>query len=71
MTMPVERTYSLMNTREFLLSLIDTSKTKRVPKEIRRKAYYCLRHYPHQYELEEISKKCPDILGKVKTDGTY
>ena len=45
MTMPNERFYAIRNTREFLVELMDPKKTPRVPKEIRLKAYYAIKHF--------------------------
>lgn len=52
MTIFPEKISSLKRTREFLESLLDRKKTPRVPKEIRRQAYWCLRHFPHEYDIK-------------------
>ena len=64
MTLPIERTWSLKQTREFLRSLLDPKQTPRVPRSIRRLAGSCLRHYPADYEIEIVAKKNPKIFGK-------
>jgi len=46
MTMPDERTRAVVYTGEFLVSLLDPSKTPKVPYEIRVRAGRALRHYP-------------------------
>lgn len=66
MTIPRERANSLTNTREFLKSLLDPKKTPRVPKEVRREAYYCLKHFPSDYEVELTQKKVPEIWGGLE-----
>jgi hypothetical protein len=58
MTIPEERIYSIKRTREFLRSLLDPKLTPRVPRSVRKDAYWCLRHYPADYDL-------PDIMPKV------
>ena len=63
MTMPNERYYSIRNTRAFLVDLMDPKITPRVPKEIRMKAYYCLKHFPDEYHMEEAQKQVPSIFG--------
>lgn len=63
MTIPIERSYSIENTREFLLSLLDPKQTPRIPKKIRTKAYWCLRHFPSEYDMEKARIKCPEIFG--------
>lgn len=73
MTVARERIQALENTRQFLLDLLDRSKTKRIPSEIRKQAYWCLRHFPQDYDVivrpdfptkEEL--KALKILNKVK-----
>lgn len=57
MTLPYERTRAVVQTEEFLKNLINPKKTPRVPKEIRRQAYFLLRHYPNRMDMEIISKR--------------
>jgi hypothetical protein len=60
MTIPAERYYSLLKTREFLKDLLDPKKTPRVPRAIRSQAYWCLRHYPWDIHLEMIPQRVPE-----------
>ena len=46
MTTREEELRSLEMTRQFLIALLNKTITPKVPKEIRAKAYACLRHYP-------------------------
>lgn len=62
MTLPYERYNAIKRTEEFLKDLCDPSKTPRVPKEIRKQAYYCLRHYPGNYDLDRMATKCPEVI---------
>jgi len=62
MTLPYERYNAIKRTEEFLKDLMDPKATPRVPKEIRKQAYYCLRHYPGNYDLDVMATKCPGIL---------
>ena len=64
MTLPYERFRAVVQTEEFLKELLDPKKTPRVPKHIRQKALWCLRHYPRQHEMELISENCPEMWGK-------
>ena len=41
-----EELRSLESTKKFLFDLLDPTKTKRIPKEIRQRASRCLKHYP-------------------------
>lgn len=62
MTMPNERYNAIKYTEAFLQALLDPKLTPRVPKEIRQRAYSCLRHYPGGYYLDVLATKCPSIL---------
>ena len=62
MTLPYERYNAIKRTEEFLKDLMDPKKTPRVPKKIRRQAYYGLRHYPGGYNLDMMATKCPEII---------
>jgi hypothetical protein len=73
MTVPIERTNSVIHTREFLYSLLDAKVTPRVPKEIREQAHRLLRHYPTKFDMDLISdredgknnvSKIPKVFGK-------
>ena len=62
MTIPRERYNSLIKTKQFLLDLLDPKKTPRVPKAVRRQAYWCLRHFPFENHLEQLPKKIPELF---------
>jgi len=62
MTIPSEKKRALLNTHEFLLSLLDKSKTPRVPMSVRLEARYCLKHYPLKYEIEKLDKLLPEMF---------
>ena len=64
MTMPNERRWAVNNTRQFLVDLMDPKKTPRVPKEIRKEAYRCLKHYPGDYYMEQAAEQAPEIFGE-------
>lgn len=53
MTLARERKNALVNTRNFLRSLLDPKQTPKVPKSIRIAAYWCLRHYPSDMYIDE------------------
>jgi len=53
MTLPYEQYIAITNTREFLLSLMDSQKTK-VPLAIRKRARELLKHYPMNSEANEM-----------------
>jgi hypothetical protein len=52
MTMPNERYNAVIRAEQFLKDLCDPKKTPRVPKEFRKQAYYCLRHYPSKHHMD-------------------
>ena len=62
MSLKHEQHRALRLSRDFLQDLLQPAKTKRVPKEIRRRAYLCLRHYPLLKETGEpmFSRDCFD-----------
>ncbi len=62
MSLPFEKFWSLVATKEFMRDLMDPSKTPRVPREIRRRARSTLKHFLWPSEMERLAKKCPDIL---------
>lgn len=64
MTVPSERFNAIINTRNFLRDLLDPKKHPKVPKRTRKEAYWCLRHFPWQYDMERTQKKLPDIWGE-------
>jgi hypothetical protein len=68
MTLPDERYRAIRNTREFLRSLLDRKKTPRVPLNIRKSAYACLRHYPGEFDMEKALKNPTDVFHKVKDE---
>ena len=68
MTMPNERRNAVDRTRIFLLDLMDSKKTPRVPKEIRKRAYSCLKHYPGDYYMEKAAEQAPDIFGEWNSE---
>jgi hypothetical protein len=67
MTMPFERTWAVLNTREFLLNLLDPKKTPRVPKDIRFIAKCLLKHYPDNFSFDEMFDKnsYEKVFGKL------
>lgn len=60
MTLPDERYRSLAQTREFLIQLMSSKDTPRVPKIIRQRARGLLRHWPDTYHLHLICEALPD-----------
>jgi hypothetical protein len=57
MTLPYERTRSVVSTREFLLDLTNPEVTPRLPRYIRDTARSLLRHYPTNYDMETVSER--------------
>lgn len=62
MTIPAERYRAIKQAREFLRSLLDPKQTPKVPKSIRVKAYYALKHFPADYEMEEVADVLPELF---------
>lgn len=64
MTLPDERYRALKQSKKLLEELCDPGKTPRVPSIIRDRARGILKHYPNDYELEQLANSCPDLLDK-------
>jgi len=54
---PMQQVSAVVATRDFLLRLIDTKETPRIPREVRREARALLRHYPIASELRPVLEK--------------
>ena len=63
MTIPVERTRAVLQTKQFLLDLLDPQTTPRVPRAVRQRAVRCLRHYPWPYHLWCAAQARPEHWG--------
>ena len=65
MTLPDERYRALKAGKKLLEELCDPGKTPRVPSIVRDRARGALRHYPNDYEFDQMSEQCPDLLNKT------
>ncbi len=65
MTIPFERTRALLETKSFLLKLVDTEQLPHVPTAVRQHADYLLRHYPSYADIELAHRALPDLYGPV------
>lgn len=63
MTIPIERTWSIRRTRQFLIDLLYPKTTPRVPKSIRREAQRCLRHFPGDFDIQRAAEVAPGVFG--------
>lgn len=54
MTLPNEWFISMKKNRQFLFDLLDPTKTPKVPKEIRKRASECLKHFPMDHEIQDL-----------------
>jgi hypothetical protein len=68
LTVPSERYRAIKHAREFLRSLLDPKQTPRIPKKIRTQAYWCLRHFPWDLDMDKVAKKCPETFEKPKDE---
>jgi len=62
MTLPDERYRAIKQGKRLLEELCDPGKTPRVPSLVRDRARAALRHFPNDWELENIAKSCPELL---------
>lgn len=60
MTLPFERARAVFQTRQFLIDVAYNK--KRIPKEVKELAKSCLRHFPNEFDLKQISEKCPEVI---------
>ena len=65
MTLPDERLRALHYARDLLRGLLDPKQTPRVPLEVRRWASRVLKHYPMDFEIDQLLDH-PLLGGKRK-----
>lgn len=65
MSTPTERTRALIETKSFLLKLVDRKRQPPVPKSVREHAEYLLQHYPAYADLEAAHKALPCLYASV------
>jgi hypothetical protein len=66
MTLPDERLRALHYARDLLRGLLDPKQTPRVPREVRRWASRVLRHYPMDFEIDQLRDH--PLLGGKRRD---
>ena len=59
MTMPDERYRAVVRTQEFLVEILNTP---RVPKAIKEKARWFLRHYPTVWDMQRAALQASDVF---------
>jgi len=59
MTLPDERYRSIAQTQRFLLKLLTTP---RVPRAVKDEARGLLRHYPTDWDLQQLSAAAPHVV---------
>jgi hypothetical protein len=62
MTLPDERYRAIRITETLLTDLCNSRATPRVPREIRKRAAQCLRHYPGHYDLTQLELAAPHVV---------
>ncbi len=63
MTLPDERYRSVMWAKRFLESLAyDTKNYPRVPKKVRGEAHSILRHFPSEWDMEQVADASPHVF---------
>jgi hypothetical protein len=60
MTLPDERYRAVMETKKFLLSILNTRSG--LSKDMKEQAKWCLRHYPSEYDMDRASEGSPEIF---------
>jgi hypothetical protein len=69
MTLPHERTRSVIQTEQFLRELVDAHATPRVPRAVRQRARDLLTHYPCKYLMNVAAQQEPDQLLQTRVFG--
>jgi hypothetical protein len=64
MTLPDERYLAIKQSKKLLEELCDPGKTPRVPSLVRDRARTALRHFPNDFDIDNIAEKCPEIIDK-------
>lgn len=62
MTLPSERTRAVLNTRNFLVDLLDAKKTPRVPVAYRDAAWLLLKHYPNRFDMRVAASTATNVF---------
>ena len=62
MTLPDERYRAVLAAEQFLQDLLNSSKTPRVPREIRQRARSVLRHYPSKFDMDRAATVADHIF---------
>lgn len=70
MTTPKERTRAVLKTREFLITLANSSRTSDVPETIRQRAETLLRYYPEVADMVIAHNNCGHWFGPPGSSDT-
>ena len=65
MTLPSQRTRSVLSTRDFLLRLMNPALPdgfKRVPRHVREEARRLMRHYPGVVDMSQAGERAPNVF---------
>jgi len=62
MTLPDERYRSIKMAEQLLRDLCDPKQTPRIPQQLRLRAAQCLRHYPGDYDLQQLERAAPHVV---------
>jgi hypothetical protein len=70
MTLPAERTSSVIRTQDFLLRLASpyNGGLKGIPKPVREEARRLLRHYPHWFDLGRDGSFDPEAASRIASE---
>jgi hypothetical protein len=68
MTNSDDRYRAIKQGKKLLEELCDPGKTPRVPSIVRDRARSVLRHFPNDYELDQIAVNSPELLEKLSVN---
>jgi Rad3-related DNA helicase len=70
MTLPDERYRAVLAAKELLIDLTDPTATPRIPQMIRLRAGHCLRHFPSDWEMQQVAEASPHVFAERMEDVT-
>lgn len=70
MTLPDERYRAVMAAKELLIDLTDPKTTPRIPRMLRLRAGHCLRHFPSNWDMQQVADASPHVFAERMEDVT-
>jgi hypothetical protein len=65
MTLPIERSWAIRNTRHFLYELMDYDQWPKLPIELRKRARSLLKHFPTDLDIIQVAEDSEEVFGDL------